>query len=208
MKRSILSPDAVVYVIHHGNEDGRGTSLSEVGKKQTEQVSANLYTAGIQFDLVICPASSLVQQTARSVLRHQHAMRFPVYKEREFDGPAREDDFKAMRALIELVKAKRSIHLVPKHGPRTLYGLCNYEALKTGNAVLDRFREELRSEALSIPDIGNVHRIAVFSNGIVGNVVADALFPQWASELEQIELGPCDILRLSAGGCEHIPLLH
>lgn len=207
-EQHILNPDATLYVVNHGDEDNFGAGLTKLGVNQSQRVSINFHATRIRIDLAICPADQRTQYTADHMLHHQHVKLWPKYTGNEFLGPRNEKDLGEMLGLIEEVKAKRSIHWVPKNGPTTIYGLCNHELLDKPHNVLDRFKEEMRRDAGAIPDIKDAHRIAFFCHGIVGNMLAEVLFPQWAPELEMMELGPCDILRLSAAGCQHFPLLY
>lgn len=205
-ERHVLNSDATVYIINHG--DDAGDSLSPLGKRQAQQRSVDLDVARVFFDFVICPADLRLRTTATHALHHRRHPKWQEYTGSEFRGPRSEKDFSDMHALIERVKAQRSIKFVPRSIPATLYALCKHELRDTPNNFFERFKEEIRHDTSAIPDIGNAHRIAFFISGVVGNLIAEALFPQFAEEIERIELNPCDILRVSAAGCQHFPLLY
>ncbi len=209
-EHAVLNPDATVYIINAGDADGRGFGLSELGKKQAARLGIHIQSAELQFDLVVCPNDPLTAQTAKKALAHcLRATPWPKYSGCEFINPRNEATTRALRDLVELAKANRSIHLPQKEGwPATLYGRCTYELRNTPNSFLEGFKDEIRRDTRALPAIGSVQRIAFFSREVVGNIVAEALFPQYKTEIEKIDLGPGGILRLSAAGCQHFPLLY
>lgn len=207
-RESILKPDAVLYIINAGDANGRGLGLSELGEKQAERLGNHVRDLGLRFDLVICPNDPVTAQTASKVLAHHGKPLWPQFSGCEFISPRNEATTRALRDLVELAKANRSIHLVPKGRPATLYSLCNYQLRNAQDSFLEGFRDEIRKDARALSGVREASRIALFSREVVGNIIAEALFPKHRNEIENIELYPCSVIRLSAISCQQFPLLY
>ncbi len=201
-QKPFLHPQAIVYLFRpaetvpaKGFEEDKDRSLSAEGVMQSKKLGV-VIDVHLRFDQVITAATKRAQRTAREALisRYQGV---PWYrgKERELYGPAEEKHFKALLAIEQEIKSRRAIHFPP---------IDHEEALRSKtDFLLDRFKQETREVVRSIPSIGERLSIAIFSDPIVDNAVAAALFPQHAAALETIEVAPCDCIKLSRIVCQH-----
>ncbi|MFA5998129.1 MAG: histidine phosphatase family protein [Candidatus Paceibacterota bacterium] len=211
VKQQLLHPEAVVYIFRHGHaeqvedgiEDDFGRVLSEKGIAQAKQLGKIMSTLGVVFDHVICSAAPRAQQTAKKAVEQFILLKGNWYdgKGRELYCPASDADFAATFAL--------SAKMEQLFNEKTIASEISYREFKwldmTG--VLIRFMDETRQVFGSIPGISEARRIAIFNHAVMGNAVAQALFPQHVTALDTIELAPCDCVRLTATTCQHIPLM-
>jgi hypothetical protein len=120
---------------------------------------------------------------------------------REFYSPAFDEDYAAMWAATHLLEKLAE--------EKKIASAVSYSAFKDvdDTGFLIRFMDETHNAVLALPDIEKALRIAFFDHAVIGNAVAEALFPQHAAALEKIELAPCDGIRLTATTCQHLPLM-
>jgi broad specificity phosphatase PhoE len=211
VKQQLLHPDTVVYVFRHGHavqaengvEGDFGRVLSEKGVAQAKQLGKIMSTLGVVFDQVICSAAPRAQQTAKKAVEQFTLLKGNWYngKGRELYCPASDEDFAATFALAAEMEQLCEEKTIPS--------AVSYREFKwldmTG--VLIRFMDETRQVFGSISGISEARRIVIFNHAVMGNAVAQALFPQHVTVLDTIELAPCDCIRLTATTCQHIPLM-
>ena len=82
-----------------------------------------------------------------------------------------------------------------------------HKAAADKNGLLAKWREALLAPRLNVPHIDRAGRIDILNHAVVGNALAEALFPQHANAIEAIDLNACDGIRLTATTCQHIPLM-
>lgn len=206
-----LHPDAVVYVFRHGHAAPAkncatgdfGRVLSEKGKAQSVQLGLTLEAAKIPFDVVLCSAAPRAKQTGGLAMSELNNHTFELWHEcngRELYGPARDQDDAIMLAIANTVEVEA------KAG--AILSAMSYATFKQydKNGVFGRFMDETRQVVLSLHNIEKARRIAIFNHAVIGNAVAEALYPQHKKQLETIELAPCDCIRLTETTCQHIPL--
>ncbi|MDO8593423.1 MAG: histidine phosphatase family protein [bacterium] len=206
-----VHPDAVVYVFRHGHaaQSANGDTgdlerfLSEKGLAQSAQLGQTIAALGVVFDQIACSAAPRSQKTALEAAKHFTMYKTNWYdgKGRELYGPASDDDFATMWALTHEIERKFMAN--------EIQSAMSYAAFKEADTTefFQRFMNETRGVFRSIPDIARARRIAIFDHAVIGNAVAEALFPQHAEMLDTIELAPCDCIRLTTTSCQHIPLM-
>jgi len=201
LQKPFLHSNAIVYLFRpaetvpakSSEEDDRDRGLSAEGVMRSKKLGV-VIDVHLRFDQVITAATKRAQRTAHEALVSRYGG-VPWYrgKERELYGPAEENHFKALLAIEREIKSRRAIHQV-----------IDDEALRLRtDFLLDRFKQETREVVRSIPSISERLSIAIFSDPVIGNAVAAALFPQHAAALETIEVAPCDCIKLSRIVCQH-----
>lgn len=208
---SPLNPDAVVYVFRHGHaaksENGDAGDFSRVlsdkGVEQALQLGRTINAAGIVFDQVICSAAGRAQETAHIANNH---FRLAVL-DRWYDGEGWElysPQSKADNAALWFAtnELERLFNEKMAESAMSYWGFKKLD--KTG--FMNRFMAQTRRLFAQL-QLGDAKNIAVFNHAVMGNAVAEALFPQHVSKLDKIELAPCDCIRLTATTCQHIPLM-
>jgi broad specificity phosphatase PhoE len=205
----VLHPDAIVYIFRHGHaasvENGIDFDrvLSEKGVAQAKQLGKVLSSLGVVFDQVVCSAAPRAQETAKIAAEQFTLLKRNWYNGvgRELYSPVSDEDFAATVSL--------AAEMERLFNEKTIPSAMSYREFKwldmTG--VFVRFIDETRQVVASISNIESARRIAIFNHAVMGNAVAQALFPQHVTELDRIELAPCDCIRLTATTCQHIPLI-
>lgn len=213
MPKSFLKKDARVQIFRHGHAEPIDPlvvnsdfvrPLSEKGRAQAEQLGKHLASDGTAFDTIICSAAPRVQENARLVTKYLTMREDVIWyngKEHELFGPAKPEDDAAYIALateIGAAFARGEVHSAASYG---LFRTRDY----TG--FLDHFIDESRAVVFGVPHIEQAQHIAIFSHALLCNAIAEALFPQHAATLGDIELAPCDSIILSTTQCEYIPFI-
>ena len=148
-------------------------------------------------------AAARSQKTASEAAKHFTMYKANWYngKGRELYSPAGDDDFAAMWALTHEIERRFVAN--------EIRSAMSYAAFKQadGTGFFQRFMDDTREVFKSIPGITEARRIAIFDHAVIGNAVAEALFPQHTEMLETIELAPCDCIRLTMTTCQHVPLM-
>lgn len=207
--KKILHPKAVVYIVRHGHAapavNGAagdfGRVLSEKGVRQAEQFGKAAAAAGIVFDQIVCSAAGRAQETAVYAVKHLRFFDWSNGKDWELYSPASAEDNAAM--WVATNELERLFNEKLAESAMSYWAFKKLD--KTG--FMSRFMDETRDRLRSM-QINQAQRIAIFNHAVIGNAVAEALFPQHAAKLDKIELAPCDCIRLTATTCQHIPLFY
>jgi hypothetical protein len=172
--------------------------LSEKGRTQSATLGAILKGSN-DVDYVVCSAAPRTQQTAVIAMFPPGFARRIVTDwwyngiDRSLYSFSRDDDHAAFLKMSE--KA----------------GSISYAAHKAVDeeGLIAKLRDEIRGLIGTFPDIGRAAHVAIFNHAVVGNIVAEALFPQHTDLIERIDLDACEAIRLTAETCEHYrPLAH
>lgn len=209
MSTQLLHPEAVLYVFRHGHaapaangdEGDFGRILSEKGVRQAQQLGLAIQAAGIEFEQVICSAAPRSQNTGNLASRYFDYGNWYNGTGRELYGPVGDKDYAEMWRVTHMIE--------DMFNKGTITSPMSYAVFRNADITgfLDRFIEETRQVVLTLPGIAEARRIAIFDHAVIGNAVAEALFPQHYPKLMGIELAPCDGIRLTATTCQHIPLM-
>ena len=198
---SPLHPVAIVTVWRHGHAAPASEDFERALSAKGRQQAAMLGNAEEDFfddvECVICSAAPRAQQTAVIAMfppGFGWSRSIPVWFSgfgRQFYSFADDAHHAAFIALSEVVNST------------------SYAAHKAAdkNGLLAKLREELLATMFNVPHIDRAGRIDIFNHAVVGNALAEALFPQHAKAIEAIDLNPCDGIRLTATTCQHIPLM-
>ncbi|MFA6503129.1 MAG: histidine phosphatase family protein [Candidatus Paceibacterota bacterium] len=200
-----------MYVFRHGHaaksENGDagdfGRALSDKGIKQAKQLGRTIAAAGIVFDQVICSAAGRAQETASLAAKHfklnpDHG--WFVGENWELYSPKSQADNAALWAATNELERLFNDGLAASAMSYSTFKKLD----KTG--FMDRFMKQTR-RLVGAMQLSEAKNVAIFNHAVMGNAVAEALFPQHAAVLGKIELAPCDCIRATATTCQHIPLM-
>lgn len=191
-----LHPEIKVDIFRHGHcesaEDDFSRKLSLNGKTQARALSGELLA---HYDIGICSSAPRTLETA-VFTECAAASYWFVGEKRQFYSPASDVDHAEllrMGADIKLSSYRAYLH----HDSSGIFQRFKGEVLATLSGWVDVDKQQFLTRA---------RRILIFNHAVMSNAIAEALFPQHTETLRDIELAPCDGIRLSATKCEHLRL--
>jgi broad specificity phosphatase PhoE len=176
--------------------------LSRNGVRQAHQLGVTLDAARWKPDYIVCSSAKSAQRTAKEALHQCGSTLRYNGTGRQLYAPKSDEDFAAMWRVRREAAARIELQMVP---PEMLYSACRSMFDKTG--FFDRFMDETKQILLSLPGIKDARRIAVFSHVIMGNAIAEALFPHHRRTLDTIKLNAGDCIMLTKKECRVFPLM-
>jgi broad specificity phosphatase PhoE len=210
-QKPLLHPEVVVYVIRHGHaaksENGDAGDfdriLSAKGIKQARQLGKVIAGAGIVLDSVVCSAAGRAKDTARIAAKYFELSsdgRWYDGEDWELYSPESKRDNAALWFATNELERLFNENLAES--------AMSYWAFKKLDRIgfMNRFMAQTRRLFAQL-QLSGAKNVAIFDHAVMGNAVAEALFPQHVNELYKIELAPCDCIRLTATTCQHIPLM-
>lgn len=204
-RESRLHPDAVVCIIRRGETmlgiDDIQCTLTDIGVARAQQLGRTFEAIKrAHFHYIVASADRSSRQTAHAAFVHYENVPWVDGAGRQLYAPQNDADYALMCRLHREAASRRDAKIAPSAS----YNI--YKLLDTTD-VLEKFKKEARATLLSLHGIGEARRIAIVSNGIVCNAIAEALFPQHKRAIEEIELQPCDFIMVSAKECRYFPLM-
>jgi len=205
--QSLFGPQTIVCIINRGatvdaDPGNLESQLSDSGITKARQLAVAIDAMGPQcrFKAVIAGAGA-ASKTAKEIFQTGYGgIPWIEGVGHEYIAPRNPADARAVWDSIRDVTSRAVITMLH---PNEIYAACKLLC----HGPLERFRAETRANLLAIPGIRDIRRLAIVSNDIMCNAIAEAIFPHHARVLDAIALQPCDMIVATTKSIEHFPLL-